>query len=48
MSGSDTDKGTGMQEPDEATLAEMSNNQLLDLGGRLDGVQIAYKEPRWP
>jgi ubiquinol-cytochrome c reductase iron-sulfur subunit len=35
-------------EPDEAALAAMSNKELLDLGGKLDGVQIAYKEPRWP
>ena len=35
-------------EPDEATLATMSNKELLDLGGKLDGVEIAYKEPRWP
>ena len=26
----------------------MSNKELLDLGGKIDGVQIAYKEPRWP
>jgi ubiquinol-cytochrome c reductase iron-sulfur subunit len=35
-------------EPDEATLASMSNKELLDLGGKIDGVEIAYKEPRWP
>ncbi len=35
-------------EPDEAALAAMSNKELLDLGGKIDGVQIAYKEPRWP
>ncbi|KZS63496.1 ubiquinol-cytochrome c reductase iron-sulfur subunit [Mycobacterium pseudokansasii] len=47
--GSDTDKGTGAaHEPDEAALAAMSQQELLDLGGKLDGVQIAYKEPRWP
>jgi ubiquinol-cytochrome c reductase iron-sulfur subunit len=47
--GSDTDKGAGVaSEPDEAALATMSNKELLDLGGRLDGVEIAYKEPRWP
>lgn len=26
----------------------MSNQELLALGGKLDGVRIAYKEPRWP
>ena len=45
---SDTDKDGTAGEPDEAALATMSNKELLDLGGKLDGVQIAYKEPRWP
>jgi ubiquinol-cytochrome c reductase iron-sulfur subunit len=45
---SDTDKDRTPGEPDEAALATMSNKELLDLGGKLDGVQIAYKEPRWP
>jgi quinol---cytochrome c reductase iron-sulfur subunit len=36
------------QQPDEAALASMSNKELLDLGGKIDGVEIAYKEPRWP
>jgi len=40
-------KGTS-QEPDEAALATMSQQELLELGGKLDGVRIAYKEPRWP
>jgi ubiquinol-cytochrome c reductase iron-sulfur subunit len=39
------DKGTA---PDQAALAAMSQKELLDLGGKIDGVQIAYKEPRWP
>ena len=45
---SDTDKDGTPGQPDEAALATMSNRELLDLGGKLDGVQIAYKEPRWP
>ena len=45
---SDTDKDGTPGQPDEAALATMSNKELLDLGGKLDGVQIAYKEPRWP
>ncbi len=45
---SDTDKDPAGGEPDEAALATMSNKELLDLGGKLDGVTIAYKEPRWP
>ena len=47
--GSDTDKGHGASnEPDEATLATMSNQELLELGGRMDGVETVFKEPRWP
>ncbi|MFV0495194.1 ubiquinol-cytochrome c reductase iron-sulfur subunit [Mycobacterium sp.] len=34
--------------PDEAALAAMSNDELLALGGEIDGVDIAYKETRWP
>ncbi|BDB42046.1 hypothetical protein IWGMT90018_24920 [Mycobacterium kiyosense] len=48
--GSDTDTGThsGDKEPDDAALAEMSTQELLDLGSKMDGVEIVYKEPRWP
>jgi ubiquinol-cytochrome c reductase iron-sulfur subunit len=35
-------------QPDEAALASMSQQELLELGGKIDGVRIAYKEPRWP
>ncbi|CAM4448533.1 Arsenite oxidase subunit AioB precursor [Mycobacterium basiliense] len=46
---SDGSNDTGVsREPDEAALAEMSQQELLELGGKLDGVNIAYKEPRWP
>ncbi|MCV7078206.1 cytochrome bc1 complex Rieske iron-sulfur subunit [Mycobacterium szulgai] len=48
VKGSDTDKGAAAGEPDEAALAAMSQQELLELGGKLDGVRIAYKEPRWP
>ncbi|MGU3502845.1 cytochrome bc1 complex Rieske iron-sulfur subunit [Mycobacterium sp. C31M] len=34
--------------PTDAELAEMSREELLALGGKLDGVEIVYKEPRWP
>jgi ubiquinol-cytochrome c reductase iron-sulfur subunit len=44
----DDEKGTGTVHPDEATLATMSNQELLELGGRIDGVRVAFKEPRWP
>src|SRR6202021_2948817 len=42
------EKGTGSLHPDDATLATMSNQELLDLGGRIDGVEVAFKESRWP
>ncbi|MEB3034606.1 cytochrome bc1 complex Rieske iron-sulfur subunit [[Mycobacterium] nativiensis] len=43
----DTSKdATGV--PDEAQLAQMSTGELLELGGRIDGVNTIYKEPRWP
>jgi ubiquinol-cytochrome c reductase iron-sulfur subunit len=48
IQGSDTDKGAAPNEPDDATLATMSHDELLALGGKMDGVEIAYKEPRWP
>ena len=35
-------------QPTDAQLAEMSQQELLELGGKLDGVEIVYKEPRWP
>ena len=35
-------------QPTDAELAEMSNEELLDLGGKLDGVDIVFKESRWP
>jgi ubiquinol-cytochrome c reductase iron-sulfur subunit len=34
--------------PDEVALAAMSREELVALGGRLDGVETVYKEPRWP
>ncbi|KGI68782.1 ubiquinol-cytochrome c reductase iron-sulfur subunit [Mycobacterium rufum] len=50
-----TDKGTDSPgqtdasgQPTDAQLAEMSQQELLALGGKLDGVEIVYKEPRWP
>jgi ubiquinol-cytochrome c reductase iron-sulfur subunit len=35
-------------QPTDAELATMSREELLELGGKLDGVEIVYKEPRWP
>lgn len=49
LKGSDTDKGPGSsREPDQAELTAMSNEELLELGGKLDGVETVFKEPRWP
>jgi ubiquinol-cytochrome c reductase iron-sulfur subunit len=47
--GSDTDKSAvAAHEPSEAALAEMSQDELVALGGKLDGVDTVFKEPRWP
>jgi quinol---cytochrome c reductase iron-sulfur subunit len=35
-------------QPSDAELAAMSREQLVELGGRLDGVETVFKEPRWP
>jgi ubiquinol-cytochrome c reductase iron-sulfur subunit len=34
--------------PDEQELAEMSRDELVKLGTQLDGVDVIYREPRWP
>jgi len=33
---------------DESALAAMSNDELVALGGKIDGVETVFKEPRWP
>jgi ubiquinol-cytochrome c reductase iron-sulfur subunit len=49
VNGSDTDKGAGAPgEPDSAALAEMSQRELLELGGKMDGTDTVFKDPRWP
>ena len=35
-------------QPTDAELAKMSREELVALGGKLDGVDVVYKEPRWP
>jgi ubiquinol-cytochrome c reductase iron-sulfur subunit len=35
-------------QPTDAELAAMSREELLELGGKLDGVEIVYKDERWP
>ena len=34
--------------PSDDELASMSRDELLKLGGDIDGVETIYKEPRWP
>jgi ubiquinol-cytochrome c reductase iron-sulfur subunit len=35
-------------DPTDDQLARMSREELVALGGKLDGVDTVYKEPRWP
>ena len=34
--------------PDDRELNAMSRDELVKLGTALDGVDVIYKEPRWP
>ncbi|MGV0814624.1 ubiquinol-cytochrome c reductase iron-sulfur subunit [Mycolicibacterium boenickei] len=34
--------------PTDAELAAMSREELVELGGKIDGVETIFKEPRWP
>jgi ubiquinol-cytochrome c reductase iron-sulfur subunit len=34
--------------PSDDELREMSREDLVDLGGKIDGVDTVFKEPRWP
>jgi ubiquinol-cytochrome c reductase iron-sulfur subunit len=43
---SDDLKGTDT--PTDAELASMSREELVELGGRIDGVETVFKEDRWP
>jgi ubiquinol-cytochrome c reductase iron-sulfur subunit len=36
------------KQPSDAELASMSRKQLVDLGGKLDGVETVFMEDRWP
>ena len=35
-------------QPTDAELASMSRDELVEIGGKLDGVEIVYKDERWP
>ncbi len=49
VKGTDTPGQTGVPgQPSDAELASMSRDELLELGGKLDGVEIVYKDERWP
>ena len=43
-----TDDAKGTGQPTDAELNTMSREELVDLGGRIDGVETVFKEPRWP
>ncbi len=48
IGGSDTGGSQAPHEPGDAALAAMSRQELVDLGGKIDGVETVHKEPRWP
>jgi ubiquinol-cytochrome c reductase iron-sulfur subunit len=47
MSEADTGDGT-VALPEGKTLDTMSRDELVALGGKLDGVETIFREPRWP
>ena len=40
--------GKASGQPSDAELAPMSREELVELGGKLDGVETVFKEDRWP
>jgi ubiquinol-cytochrome c reductase iron-sulfur subunit len=49
VKGTDTPGQTGEAgQPTDAQLAQMSREELVELGGKLDGVETIFKEDRWP
>ncbi len=49
VKGTDTPGQEGVPgQPTDAELAVMSREQLVDLGGKIDGVDTVYKQDRWP
>ena len=49
VKGTDTPGQQGVPgQPSDAELASMSREQLVELGGKLDGVETVFKEDRWP
>ena len=43
-----TDSPDQPSQPSDAELNALSRDELVALGGRIDGVETVYKEPRWP
>jgi ubiquinol-cytochrome c reductase iron-sulfur subunit len=43
-----SDKPDKPDVPNQQQLNEMSRDELVALGTKLDGVEIVYREPRWP
>ncbi|MGX9792234.1 cytochrome bc1 complex Rieske iron-sulfur subunit [Mycobacterium sp. MMS18-G62] len=49
VKGTDTPGQKGVPgQPSDAELATMSREELVELGGELDGVETIFKETRWP
>jgi ubiquinol-cytochrome c reductase iron-sulfur subunit len=49
IKGTDTPGQQGVPgQPSDVELASMSREQLVELGGKLDGVETVFKEDRWP
>jgi ubiquinol-cytochrome c reductase iron-sulfur subunit len=49
VKGTDTPGQEGIPgQPSDAELASMSREELVELGGKLDGVETVYKGDRWP
>ena len=49
IKGTDTPGQQGVPgQPSDAELAAMSREELVELGGRLDGVETVFIEDRWP
>ena len=49
VKGTDTPGQQGVPgQPSDAELASMSRQELVELGGKLDGVETVFLEDRWP
>lgn len=49
VKGTDTPGQKGVPgQPSDAELATMTREELVELGGKLDGVDTVFKEDRWP